>query len=151
MTATTVTRLHTHVSISTPELPRSRAFYRALLDAEPALERHDYVRFWPAELGLVLGLNAAPAADPAASTGSLQHLGLLFPDPAALAAARARLAAAGFASSGAEHVECCYAELDQFWATDPSGVRWELFVSHAAEVEPESAPARTCCGPACCS
>jgi catechol 2,3-dioxygenase-like lactoylglutathione lyase family enzyme len=151
MTATTATRLQSHVSISTPDLARSRAFYRALLDAEPALERHDYVRFWPEELGLVLGLNAVPAADPAAATGSLQHLGLLFPDAAALASARARLAAAGFASSGAEHVECCYAELDQFWATDPSGVRWELFVSHTAEIEPAAGTERTCCGPACCS
>lgn len=151
MTTTTATRLQTHVSIATPDLARSRAFYRALLGAEPALERPDYVRFWPEELGLVLGLNAVPAADPARPTGSLQHLGLLFPAAGALAAARARLQAAGFASAGAEHVECCYAELDQFWATDPSGLEWELFLAHEVEVEPAPAAAGACCAPTCCS
>jgi catechol 2,3-dioxygenase-like lactoylglutathione lyase family enzyme len=149
-------RVQSHVSIGTDDLARSRAFYRALFDAEPVLEKPDYVRFWPQELGLVLGLNLQDDVqddlrrDAGHGTGPLQHLGLLFPDAAALRAARARLDAAGFASHGAERTECCYAELDQFWARDPSGVAWELFLAHRTEVEPEPSPARTCCAPSCC-
>lgn len=148
---TLATRLQSHVSIDADDLPRSRAFYAALLGVEPALEKPDYVRFWPAELGLVLGLNARPS--PLRGTGALQHLGLLFPDAGSLRAARERLARAGFATHGEEHTECCYSELDQYWATDPSGVRWELFLARREVVE---APARTsqasgCCAPSCCS
>jgi len=147
-TAPAATRLASHVSLDTAELARSAAFYRALLGCEPALEKPDYVRFWPAELGLVLTLNARPPR--AASTGALEHLGILFPDAAALRAARERLAAAGFASPGEEHTVCCYAELDQYWATDPSGVRWELFLAHQEVVEP-APQASACCAPSCCS
>jgi len=148
---TTRTRLQSHVSIDTPDLARSHAFYRALLAAEPVLVKPDYVRFWPPELGLVLGLNAGGVRT--RDTGSLQHLGLLFPDAEALRAARERLAQAGFPTHGVEHTECCYAELDQFWATDPSGVRWELFLSHREVVEEpaQTRQATGCCAPDCCS
>jgi catechol 2,3-dioxygenase-like lactoylglutathione lyase family enzyme len=137
--------LQSHVSLSTSDLDRSRSFYAALLGCEPALVRPDYVRFWPAELGLVLALNAGPAR--ARGTGSLQHLGILFPDPAALRAARERLERAGFPTPGEEHAKCCYAELDQYWATDPSGVRWELFLAHREVVAAPSAcaPSSGCC------
>jgi lactoylglutathione lyase len=148
MTASTVTRIQSHVSIGTSDLARSRAFYRALFDAEPALEKPDYVRFWPRELGLIVGLNLH--APEARGTGPLQHLGLLFPDSASLRAARERLARAGFESRGQEHTECCYAELDQFWVRDPSGVEWELFLAHREVVEPEARGTETCCAPTCC-
>ncbi len=140
-----------HVSIDSDDLARARDFYQALLDSEPVLVEPDYVRFGPDGLGLVLGLNARPT--PARGTGAVQHLGLLFPTAAALHAARARLARAGFETSGAEHVECCYAELDQYWATDPSGVRWELFLAHqeVLAAPARSGPASTCCAPSCCA
>lgn len=148
---TSSTSLQNHVSIDTHDLARSRAFYTALLDAEPVLARPDYLRFWPRALGLVLGLNSRPS--PARGTGALQHLGLLFPDAETLGAARERLAQAGFATRGEEHTECCYAELDQYWATDPSGVRWELFLAHQEVVAEPQTPraASTCCAPDCCS
>jgi len=146
MTTTHSTKaLENHVSIDTSDLPRSRAFYSALLGYEPVLVRADYVRFRSAEHGLVLALNAAPAR--AQGTGNVQHLGILFHEGAALRAARERLARAGFTTPGEEHTECCYAELDQYWATDPSGVRWELFLAHQEVIASPSA-----CGEAsgCC-
>lgn len=144
-TTTHLAALQNHVSIDTADLARSRTFYTALFGCEPVLQRADYVRFWPEELGLVLALNASPAR--ASGTGSLQHLGVLFRDRATLRAARERLAQAGFPSPGEEHTECCYAELDQFWAMDPSGVRWELFLAHQEVVASSSAcsPASGCC------
>jgi catechol 2,3-dioxygenase-like lactoylglutathione lyase family enzyme len=135
--ATSSAATQSHVSIDTADLANSRAFYAALFGCEPVLVRGDYVRFWPEELGLVLALNAGAVRD--RSTGSIQHLGLLFRDPNSLRAARERLRQAGFPTSGEERTECCYAELDQYWATDPNGVRWELFLSHQDVVASPSA------------
>ena len=152
MSSRALTRPHLHVSIDTRDLERSRAFYRALLDEEPVLVRKDYLRFWPEELGLVLGLNARSRER--GSTGPMRHLGLLFPDAATLARARARLEQAGFATHGKADTTCCYARRDQFWASDPSGVEWELFLSHEdelAEPEPSTSTASACCAPDCCS
>ena len=144
-TTTRPSRLQNHVSIDTSDLARSRVFYTALFGCDPVLTRADYVRFWPAELGLVLALNSGEVH--MRSTGTLQHLGILFPDRTLLHDARERLAKAGFPTPGEEHTECCYAELDQYWAIDPSGVRWELFLAHQEVVASPSA-----CGQAsgCC-
>lgn len=154
MTSSTPGRTRSHVSLETQDLARSSAFYRALFGAGPVLEKPDYVRFEPTEPGLVLGLDLRGperAGPVGGATGALQHLGLLFPDAERLAAARARLAAAGFESPGTERTECCYAELAQYWATDPSGVRWELFLAHQELVESpsRSGTAATCCASSC--
>ena len=144
-TATPPAALQNHVSIDTSDLARSRAFYSALFGKEPVLVRADYVRFWPAELGLVLALNAGPVRE--RGTGTLQHLGILFRDQATLRAARERLERAGFATPGEARTECCYAELDQYWATDPSGVRWELFLAHREVID---SPAACSTASGCC-
>lgn len=150
MNTNRLTRTQLHVSIDTRDLERSRSFYRALLGEEPVLARKDYLRFWPAELGLVIGLNAR--SKERGSTGPMRHMGLLFPDAAALADARTKLESAGFATHGKTNTTCCYARLDQFWATDPSGVEWELFLSHEDELEaPEPVAASTCCPTDCCA
>jgi catechol 2,3-dioxygenase-like lactoylglutathione lyase family enzyme len=147
MTATkTSTTLRSHVSIDTSDLDRSRAFYSALLGCDPVLVRADYVRYWSSEPGLVLALNARPPGE--RGTGSVQHLGILFRDQATLGAARERLGRAGFPTPGEANTECCYAELDQYWATDPSGVRWELFLAHREVIaSPTACPAASGCCP----
>jgi catechol 2,3-dioxygenase-like lactoylglutathione lyase family enzyme len=144
-TTTPSTAVQSHVSIDTSDLARSRSFYTALFGCDPVLERANYVRFWPLDPGLVLALNARPLRE--RGTGSLQHLGILFRDPATLRAARERLERAGFSAPGEAHTECCYAELDQYWATDPSGVRWELFLAHREVIDsaPDCGEASGCC------
>lgn len=144
--------VQTHVSIDTTDLAASAAFYRALLGAEPALERHDYARFDVAEPPLVLGLNAVRKA-PARSSGALEHLGLRFGDDGALDAARQRLQRLGAKLEEEADVECCYSRLARLWATDPSGIRWELFVAREAVVEAASraGSSGSCCEPTCCS
>jgi catechol 2,3-dioxygenase-like lactoylglutathione lyase family enzyme len=178
--------MQTHVSLDTTDLPASVAFYRALLGEGPAVERHDYARFDVAEPALVLGLNAvasavvpaasgaeSPATPPAetgvaaggstraAASGALEHLGILYAGDAQLDAARQRLAGLGAALDEEPDTECCYARLARVWATDPSGVRWELFVVREAFVDAPSRAGRSrdggagaatpCCEPTCCA
>ena len=71
----------------------------------------------------------------------------VFRDQATLRAARERLERAGFATPGEARTECCYAELDQYWATDPSGVRWELFLAHREVID---SPAACSTASGCC-
>lgn len=149
----TTTTLRTHASIDTTDLAGSIAFYRALLGASPTLERHDHARFQVEDPPLVLGLNAVEHVRPA-PTGPLEHLGIQFPDAGTLASASARLAALGTPLEEEADTACCYARLTRSWATDPSGVRWELF--HALQ-EVIDAPDRSagratsCCEPGCCA
>ena len=148
----TLQQIQTHASIDTGDLAASLGFYRALLGAEPAVERHDYVRFDVSEPPLVLGLNAVPRAASTA-TGPLEHLGLRFHDDFDLDAARTRLRQLGAQLDEEPETECCYARLSRFWATDPSGVRWELFVAREAVVEAptRAGNATASCDPGCCS
>ena len=144
--------LQAHASIDTADLAASIAFYRALLGAEPALVRPDYARFDVAEPGLVLGLNAVQRPAPA-STGALEHLGIRFRDDAGLDAVRRRLAGLGVALAEEPDTECCYARLARFWAVDPAGVRWELFIAREAVVDSasRSGAGQACCAPGCCA
>jgi catechol 2,3-dioxygenase-like lactoylglutathione lyase family enzyme len=148
----TTARLQTHVSIDTADLAASVSFYRALLGAEPALERRDYARFDVSDPALVLGLNAVARLDPG-STGALEHLGVRFEDEADLGAARRRLERVAVSLQEEPDAECCYSRLERIWATDPSGVRWELFVVREAVVEAPSraGSAASCCEPGCCA
>jgi catechol 2,3-dioxygenase-like lactoylglutathione lyase family enzyme len=152
MPTMTVAPPQTHASIDTADLAGSITFYRALLGAAPALERHDYARFDVSEPPLVLGLNAVerPAPGP---TGALEHLGIRFADEAGLDAARRRLAELAVATDEEPDTECCYARLARVWASDPSGVRWELFVVREAVVAAPSraGSASACCDPTCCT
>mgnify|MGYP001270316206 CR=1 FL=1 len=143
--------VQTHASIDTSDLAASVAFYTALLGSEPTLLRHDYARFQVNEPALVLGLNAV-ARTPQARTGTIQHLGIRFPDPSGLDSARRRLDRLGAALESEEVTECCYARLARVWATDPSSVRWELFHTQEEVVESGSRAGGTgsCCEPTCC-
>lgn len=147
----TAVKIQPHASIDTPDLDASVAFYRSLLGSEPTLERHDYARFDLSEPPLVLGLNAAEGIA-ATRNGALEHLGLRVQNDADLNEIRTRLQSGGVALDEEPETECCYSRLSRFWATDPSGVQWEIFIARDAVVESESraGEAGACCAPTCC-
>lgn len=152
METMTAQRIQTHASIDTSDLAASVAFYRTLLGAGPALERPDYARFDLFDPALVLGLNTVERLAPPAR-GPIEHLGVRFFDEAALDAARERLVRSGFALEEEPDTECCYSRLSRFWTTDPSGVRWEVFVAREVVVDAPSraATSSSCCEPGCCA
>ena len=145
-------KIQTHASIDTIDLAASVTFYRTLLGANPALERHDYARFDLDDPSFVLGLNAVERLGSQAR-GPVEHLGVCFPDEAGLEAARQRFIQGSFALDEEPDTECCYSRLSRFWATDPSGVRWELFFAREEVVEAPSraGTASSCCDPTCCA
>lgn len=123
----TATEQHTtsfHLSLNVGNLDRSIEFLQALLGVEPAKRRHDYAKFELDDPPLVLSLEPAAVS----GRGALNHVGFRLADSAALVEAQRRLEAAGVATQREEGVECCYARQTKFWANDPDGTLWEIYV-----------------------
>ena len=65
------------------------------------------------------------AGDGARATVS--HLGLQVGDPAVVTRELTRVRAAGLAVREEMGVDCCHANQDKFWVTDPDGLEWEVY------------------------
>ena len=116
-----------HLSVNVSDLNRSIDFYRALFGCEPAKCRPDYAKFELADPPLVFSLEPhAPSGQ-----GQLNHAGFRLKDHAALEQTRRRLAQAGIEARQEEGVECCYSRQTKFWAHDPDGCLWEVYVLEA--------------------
>lgn len=119
---TTPTRFHLTLAVS--DLARSVHFYEQLLACKPALQHGKYARFELERPSLVLVLYGSPRPP----GGALSHVGLRMGSSAELVEMQQRLESAGIATQCQEGVECCYARQTKFWATDPDGVLWELYI-----------------------
>lgn len=113
-----------HVSLGVADLERSVRFYEMLFARPPQLRRGKYARFEldKPSLTLVISAGARPPG------GNLNHVGLRMATSAELVEVQRRLEEAGIATQSQEGVECCYAKQTKFWATDPDGVLWELYI-----------------------
>jgi catechol 2,3-dioxygenase-like lactoylglutathione lyase family enzyme len=135
-------RLHVHLHVN--DLAQSVRFYKALFDSEPAKLERDYAKWMLDD----------PRVNFAISTGAdagLSHLGIQVDDAAELAVATERAADAAGSVREEKQANCCYAVGDKAWATDPQGVRWEMFhTTNDLPVFAESAP-KTGAPTACCA
>jgi catechol 2,3-dioxygenase-like lactoylglutathione lyase family enzyme len=132
-----------HTSLPVKSVPETVAFYRVLFDAEPVKVKPDYAKFLPS--GVALNISFHESRDAPGPLAAL-HLGVEFPDQAALDRAHARLRAAGLIATERATSICCYANQDKFWVEDPNGYRWELYLL-LEDTEQRIAPATSCCAP----
>jgi catechol 2,3-dioxygenase-like lactoylglutathione lyase family enzyme len=116
-----------HVSLNVGDLPRSLAFYQALLGDGPVKAYSDYAKFEIEEPPLVMSLKPHAAH----KGGPLNHLGLRVRTTEELIAVQRRLEAAGYRPSRQDDVRCCYAHQTKFWVADPDDTLWEVYVLHA--------------------
>jgi len=135
-------RLHVHVSVK--DLSESVRFYRGLFAAEPTVLKHDYAK-WMLEDPLV---NFAISTR--SSETGLNHLGIQVESLAELDEIEQRAVDAGLAASPEKGANCCYAQSDKQWLTDPQGIVWEAF--HTVGEIPTYGGQRNandaCCAPA---
>src|SRR5262245_32561315 len=122
--APTATRFH--VGLHVTDLARSVRFYHTLFGIAPAKHYDDYAKFDVAVPPLVLALYPSPQQP----GGALNHIGLRFPDSAALVDVQRRLEEAGISTQRQEGVECCYSRQTKFWVTDPDRTLWEIYTLH---------------------
>ncbi|HJZ88051.1 MAG TPA: ArsI/CadI family heavy metal resistance metalloenzyme [Polyangia bacterium] len=135
-------KVHVHLQVS--DLAQSRAFYERFFGAGPVKATSDYLKFRPDFAPINLALST-PGARTGPSEPRLSHLGIQVGSREQLRAQRARIAAAGLPIEDQPAVDCCYANQDKFWLTDPDGLRWEVY--HLNYDLPLSQSDAACCRP----
>jgi catechol 2,3-dioxygenase-like lactoylglutathione lyase family enzyme len=130
-----------HLNFATHDLEASVAFYRTLLQTDPAKHFSDYALFLSDAPGLELALDL----DRDACICEGAHYGLAVEAPAAVDEAIARLRAAGYAVDVETEETCCYAVQNKVWVTDPDGRRWETYHVLAETGARDAATAPACC------
>lgn len=120
------TQSRIHVALAVSDLERSIAFYQILFGQGPTKTRPGYAKFEVAEPPVNLALNAVGGAT--GPNNATAHFGVQVKSTSAVTAFEQRFAAAGVSTRDEQHVDCCYAVQNKFWATDPDGNRWEVFV-----------------------
>ena len=142
-------RLHVHVAVE--DIEKSRAFYSTMFGAEPTVVEADYAKWMLEDPRVNFAISARGRA------GGVDHLGIQVETADELAGIAARLKAAEQATVTETDTACCYARSDKEWAVDPSGIRWESFLTHGQittygegsqfDVKAEGT-ASACCAPA---
>lgn len=112
-------RLHIHLTVQ--DLAASIRFYNGLFAASPTVQKDDYAKWMLDD----------PKVNFAISTRDehvgLNHLGIQVDSADELLALEASTAKAGLGAVAEVGANCCYAQSDKQWLTDPQGVIWEAF------------------------
>jgi lactoylglutathione lyase len=108
-----------HVS----SLAQSRDFYEKFLGGDPVKVKQGYVKFLPEWAPVNLALSTGGPI----GKGTIDHVGVQVDSVEAVTSQLARVKAAGLAVREEMGVNCCHANQDKFWVTDPDGVEWEVY------------------------
>ena len=144
-------KVHLHLHVS--DLAKSRTFYEKFLGRDPVKVKPGYVKFLPewAPVNLALSTGGPVGA------GTIDHVGVQVESVESVMAHLGRVKAAGLVVTEEMGVNCCHANQDKFWVTDPDGVEWEVYHlnydiegDEAKRNAPPSGlamvPATACCG-----
>jgi catechol 2,3-dioxygenase-like lactoylglutathione lyase family enzyme len=114
-------KVHLHLHVS--DLAKSRTFYEKFLGRDPVKVKPGYVKFLPewAPVNLALSTGGPVGA------GTIDHVGVQVESVESVMAHLGRVKAAGLVVTEEMGVNCCHANQDKFWVTDPDGVEWEVY------------------------
>lgn len=154
-----------HISVSVSDLAASVQFYTRFLGKEPEKVEPGYAKFLPDFAPLNLTLESGHGITD--QTAHVGHMGIQVDSRATVDTHLARIKETGIEVLEEMNVDCCYANQDKFWVTDPDGMRWEMYVlnrdidrmGHSpalacceeAESVASSSETAACCTPTCCS
>jgi len=116
-------KVHVHMTVSS--LDKSKEFYRKFLGVDPVKEKPGYVKFLPPFGPLNLALSEAR---PSEGRGQVDHMGIQVESKEIVLRELGRVKAAGVPVREEFSVDCCHANQDKFWVSDPDGVEWEVYV-----------------------
>jgi len=130
----------THISLQTSDLGASVAFYKTLLQQEPAKYYGDYAFFVADDPQLELAINHVSEI----ISSDDVHYGIAVDNAQSVEAAVARLRAGRYRTDIEIEETCCYAKQTKVWTRDPDGRRWEVYTVHE-ETGQRDDPNGTCC------
>jgi catechol 2,3-dioxygenase-like lactoylglutathione lyase family enzyme len=113
-----------HLSLEVSDISKSAEFFRLLLGRGPAKLKDDYAKFEVDDPALVLSLEKRDSV----TRGRLNHAGIRVGSCEELVAIQRRMEEGGVRTKREDGVECCYAKQTKFWAEDPDGTLWEVYV-----------------------
>jgi catechol 2,3-dioxygenase-like lactoylglutathione lyase family enzyme len=148
-------RLHVHVAVD--DLQQSIRFYSALFASEPTVAKPDYAKWMLADPRVNFAISARGR-----DHVGIEHLGIQVEDESEFVEIYGRLQCAEGPVVEEGATTCCYAKSVKSWITDPSGIQWEAFLTHAESTvyghdtsltelrtkAKDTAMAAGCCGPA---
>src|SRR5205085_8534556 len=137
--------LKAHLALNVHNVERSLEFYRQMLGIEPSKVRTGYAKFDVQNPPLNLALNEVPSL---AGAGALSHLGFQVGSTDDVLTIRKQWAEAGLITRDEMDTNCCYANQNKTWVTDPDGNEWEAFVVLRDNLPEQEACSPTCCAPA---
>ncbi len=140
-----VTMSRIQLALNVTDVDAAVSFYEKLFDTPVAKRKDGYANFEIAEPPLKLVLIEATEG------GTLNHLGVETLVAGEVAAAEARLSAAGLHTTGVDDTTCCYATKTETWVTDPDGAKWEWYVKTGDAEQMTSSvddSGSACCAPA---
>jgi catechol 2,3-dioxygenase-like lactoylglutathione lyase family enzyme len=147
-------RLHVHLAVT--DLEASIRFYSGLFAAAPAVTKPDYAKWMLDDPRVNFAISQRGA------TPGLNHLGLQVDSADELESLNKRLQGLDAPVLDEPGSQCCYAQSDKHWVTDPEGIAWEAFHTlssipvFGAGRDPQTG-ATACCAPSpagssgCCS
>lgn len=147
-------RLHLHVAVD--NLTRSIGFYSTLFGSAPTVTKPDYAKWMLDDPKVNFAISARGIKH------GIDHVGIQVESVGELRELASRLKAAGESTLEQEGANCCYAQSNKSWVSDPSGLRWETFYTfgEATKYGEDDVPAieaapKACCAPkaaakACC-
>lgn len=116
--------MRVHISLKVTDLAKSEAFYNTLFDQPASKERPDYANFRLDEPAIHLAL---VKGDTTPNRGC-EHFGIELPTEESFRAWEDRLVSAVPELAKPEPgAQCCYAQADKVWLSDPDGNRWEIW------------------------
>ncbi len=144
-------RFHVHVSVG--DLDQGIAFYSKLFGGAPTVRKDDYAKWMVEDPRLNFAISSRGGAP------GINHLGFQLDSDEEFRAMHAQLAAADAGLVEEISANCCYAQSDKYWVTDPAGLAWETY--HTLGSIPmfggEATEAKAACctpaagEPACCA
>jgi hypothetical protein len=144
-------RMHLHVAVD--DLARSVGFYSTLFGASPSVLKSDYAKWMLDDPRVNFAISMR------AQGGGIDHIGIQAETSGEFAEIATRLKQAGEHTLDQQAANCCYAQSDKTWASDPSGVRWETFHTlgeatvYGEDHDPAGVSSASACTPAsaCCA
>ena len=112
-------RFHVHIGVN--DIAESVRFYSQVFGAEPSVLKDDYANWMVEDPRINFAISAR------GSRVGLNHLGLQVDTGEELQDMRAQLEAADASLVAEAGANCCYANSDKYWVTDPQGVAWETY------------------------